>query len=113
MVLPAAGKECGARTVYFSPPQEPLGDFGGDFDDLGREQAMRLTMHRGCRFRVRRSAQAEDLAAALVEPVFLILDAVLLLSFHVRAVRLRHGFRRGSRNLVNVHIHWHVSLQEG
>ena len=90
VVLPAAGKECGARTANFSSPKETLGDFGCYFDNLGREQAMRLTMHRGCRLRIRRSAQAEDLAAALIEPVFMILDAVLLLSFHVRAVCLRH-----------------------
>ena len=73
---------------------------------------MRFTMHGGCPLRTRCAAEAENFAAALVEPVFVILDAILLLRFDIRAVRLRNVFRGSSGDLVDVHIHRHVDLSK-
>ena len=77
--------ERGARSIHFTAPRNLLRNLGRDLDNLRRDQAMRFTMHRGCRLRTRCAAEAENLAAALVEPVLVILDAILPLRFDIRA----------------------------
>ncbi len=53
LVARAARNERGARTVHFTSAQESLCNLGRDFDNLLCDQAMRFTMHRGGRFRIR------------------------------------------------------------
>jgi hypothetical protein len=94
VIFRTAGNDGGPRAVDLGATQESLGDFGGDFDDLFGDHAVRLTMDRIGGFRIGRAAEAENLAAALVEPVFVILDAVLLLRFHIRGGALSRRLPR-------------------
>ena len=110
---PPPGSERRARAVHFGTAHESLGDLGRDLDDLGREQAVRFAMHLRGRLRRRCAAKAEDLAGALVEPVLVIFDAVLLLRLDIRFVRLRDGFRGGALDFVDVHVHRHGDLRKG
>src|SRR5215217_3596467 len=57
--------------------------------DLVGYEAVRFTMHRAGGFRVRRLDEAEDLARLLVDPVALVVDAVLVLRLDVLLMRLR------------------------
>ena len=51
--------------------------------------------------------EAEKFAAALVEPVLAIFDAVLPLGFVIGGMRLRNLFLGGPVDIVDVHIQWH------
>jgi hypothetical protein len=71
---------------------------------------MRLAVYGVGRLRVRRLAQAIDFALVLIDPVFVILDAVFFLHTHVLMMRLRHGFGRHAWHFVDIHVSGHGEL---
>src|SRR5207245_3092647 len=110
LVFRAARNECGTRRIHFGSAEESFSDFGLDLDDLRCDQAVRFTMHGGCRFGARSAAEAENLAGFFVEPVLVISDAVLRLRLDIGDMRLRNGFRSGTIDFVDVDGRRHGQL---
>src|SRR5207302_5198033 len=79
-------------------------------DDVGRDFAMRLSMHPLSGSHVRRIDQAEIGAALVVEPVGHVLDPVSPLDFEVFAVRLGDAFGGHAGHVVAIHKDWHEGL---
>ena len=95
--FPVAPGTSAARGIHLASSQEALWNLGFDLDDLLREQAVRFTMDPRYRFGARRAAQAENLPAALVEPVLVILDAVLSPASSCRRCALSQHLPRSLR----------------
>ena len=104
------------RTLYlFTAADFPVylaafrafGHFRSDFDDFLRHKAVRDAVHRHGSFRIGCRAEAENLALCFVEPILVILDAILSLDFDVGRVRCGDRIGGRARSIVNVHVHRH------
>jgi hypothetical protein len=62
-----------------------------DFGNLIRDQAVRLAMHGDGSFLAGCFDEAEDFPRAFIEPVLLVIDAVLALHFQIAGVRACDG----------------------
>ena len=104
----------GAEPARFSPGGPttrcgwPLGALTHLVQLVGLE-AMRLTMHARRGLLVGRLDKTPDLSALLINPVLLVVDAVLPLYPHIRFVRLRDILRLHTRQVVMVHEQRHGS----
>ena len=110
LVLRAALKDGCARWVHFGSSKESFGNLGRDFDDLRCDEPVRLPVDRGGRLRAWCTAETENLSGGLVEPVLVVLDAILRLRLDIVDVRLGNICRSCAANLVDVHICRHVGL---
>src|SRR5215211_6280007 len=80
----------------------------GDLEDLVGYQAVGLTVNRVRGLRIGSLDEAEDLAGLLVDPVALVVHAVLALDGDVGLVRLGDVGRRDAvGHVVNVHVERH------
>jgi hypothetical protein len=71
-----------------------------DFDQFVREESMRFAVDRDGGFFVRGLNQAKDLACALVEPVFQVFHAILLLSLQISGMSALNGLSRQSIHML-------------
>src|SRR6266508_2637610 len=84
-----------------------------DLDDLVRDAAVCLAMHRRSGFFAGSLAQTEDAARAFVVPVFQVCDPMLALNRQILLVSLFNS--RGGQTLhvlVHVLVEWHWVLRE-
>src|SRR4029450_11727978 len=104
---PVPWNNCGPGWIDFTATKKSLCNLRRDLDNFGREEPVRLAMHGSRCFRARRAAETENLAVALVEPVLVVLDAILRLRLHIGKMRVRHGLGGRSVNFMDVHIRRH------
>src|SRR5947207_15493498 len=94
-----------SQVICFRAAEEYFCNVGLYLDDLLSQQPVRFTMDAGCCLCARRMGEAKNFAATLVNPVFMVLDAILSLRFDIFRVTLRDIFRGSSlRKVVDVHV---------
>ena len=91
--------------ICFGAAEEYFCDVGLYLDDLLGQQSVRFTMDASRRFCARRMGKTKNLARLFVDPIFVVLNAVFPLRFHILRVSLCDIFRSGSlREIVDVHV---------
>src|SRR5436190_22946533 len=75
-------------------------------------EPMCLAMDTGRRLLVRGADEAEDLALGLVDPVLLVVDAVLALDGEISLMGPRHVFRLHAGDVMHIHVRGHGVLLE-
>src|SRR5689334_25278280 len=71
---------------------------------------MRLAVYLCCCFLVGSLNQAEHLAAALIKPIFQVIDAVVFLCLQICLVSMRDGICGQTLDfVVDIHVKWHCS----
>ena len=74
-------------------------------DNFLSEQPVCFAMHTLCCLSVWRMDEAKNLARLLVDPIFVVLNSIFLLRFHIARVSFCDIFWSGSlRKIVNVHV---------
>ena len=107
-----AGKDRRSRLVHFNAAEKSVGQFGRLYlNDLVSEHPVSFAMDLGGCFRVWRVAKTENLASFFVDPVFVIMNAVLLLEFDI--LRMSLGYILCADvpigKLVNIHVCRHIA----
>ena len=100
----AAGHEHSAPRADLGATEESFRDLGLHLDQFFRDQTMRFAVNLVRRLPVRRVDQAKGFPATLVEPVFQILHAVLLLRFQISRMRRGQFFGRSLAEIVDVDV---------
>ncbi len=101
------GVRCAGRRDDDRAEQLIEWDVGIDLDDRRRAQTVRFLVHTIDRLFALTFRETEDRAVVGVEPVRVVVHAVLAFDREVHRVRLRHLFRRGIDTFVAVEEHRH------
>ena len=75
-----------------------------NLDNLSGNEAVRLTVAGVCCFGIWCLDETEDFPTVLVNPIFQVVNAVLLLRFEIGHMGLCDVFRCNVSKLVNVHV---------
>src|SRR5262249_22371129 len=93
------------RLVHFDAAKKSFCELGLYLNDLVRNQAVRLAMHLDGGFGVRRIAKTKNLPGFFVYPIFVIMNAVLVLAFNILGVSFGDILGADSSwKFVNVHV---------
>ena len=100
----AARQDGCSRRIRLDIAEKSICELGLYLDNLSSDETVRFTVAGVCRFGIRCLDQTEDFPATFVNPVFQVVNAVLLLRFEISQVRFCDIFRANFPQFMNVHV---------
>src|SRR5205814_10581551 len=104
----ATGHHHGTSFVCLATTEKQICNVGLNLNNFLGDHAMRFAMDLHCGFGAWCFAKAKDFTSFLIDPVLVVMNAILALHFDIMCVSLGNIIcTNASRNFVNIDVCWH------
>ena len=100
--------------VCLATTEKQISNVGLNLNNFLGDHAMRFAMNLHCSFSAWCFAKAKDFTSFLIDPVLVVMNAILALHFDIMCVSLSDIISsNASRNFVNIDVCWHRITRNG